>query len=191
MIKKFSTFVAEATAADYVAPKDDDKEAKEYQPRSKGEKDFKDAHKTEKKAHPTADASVHNGSTTQTSPEGTGKGEKSAVAAGTSVNEPKGGGDSSRPADKKDGEKKPQAVREEVELTEGVLDQLRKIVKSKSVKSVKFANGKSVKVDMTSANALVQLYNKVNDANKKKMEASIEKSPEMMMKLLDVAFGGK
>jgi hypothetical protein len=43
-IQKFKSFIAEAPAQDYVAPKDDDEEVKDYKPRSKGEKDFKDDH---------------------------------------------------------------------------------------------------------------------------------------------------
>ena len=79
---------------------------------------------------------------------------------------------------------------EESELSEGkVMDSLRDIVKTKGSKKVKFANGKSVTIDMTTANAMVNLYNKLNDKNKEKMDASIEKSPDMLMKLMDVAFG--
>lgn len=79
---------------------------------------------------------------------------------------------------------------EESDLSEGkVFDALKDIVKTKGAKKVKFANGKSVTVDMTTANAMVQLHNKLNDANKEKMVNSIEKSPEMLIKLMDVAFG--
>ena len=53
-IKSFKDFVSEAIAADYKAPKDSDAEAKDYKPRSKGEEDFKNAHKVEKTKHPVA-----------------------------------------------------------------------------------------------------------------------------------------
>ena len=80
----------------------------------------------------------------------------------------------------------------ELELTEGkVLDALQKIVDKKQMGKVKFANGKTLTVDMTTANAMVNLYKKVNDRNKEKMAQAIEKSPDMFMKLMDVAFGGK
>ena len=46
-------------------------------------------------------------------------------------------------------------------------------------------------VDMTSANALVNMMKKLKPANQKKAMEAIEQSPEMMLKLLDVAFGGK
>jgi hypothetical protein len=79
---------------------------------------------------------------------------------------------------------------EESELSEGkVWDALQDIVKTKGAKKVKFANGKSVTVDMTTANAMVQLHKKLNDKNKEKMVDQIEKSPEVLIKLMGVAFG--
>ena len=79
---------------------------------------------------------------------------------------------------------------EESDLSEGkVFDALQDIVRTKGAKKVKFANGKSVTVDMTTANAMIQLHKKLNDQNKQKMVDSIEKSPEMLIKLMDVAFG--
>lgn len=79
---------------------------------------------------------------------------------------------------------------EESELSEGkVWDALQNIVKTKGAKKVKFANGKSVTVDMTTANAMVQLHKKLNDKNKEKMIDQIEKSPEVLIKLMGVAFG--
>lgn len=80
-------------------------------------------------------------------------------------------------------------ITEDVELFEGkVMDALEDIVKKKQAKSVKFANGKSVKIDMTSANAMLNLRKKLTDQNKKKMEDQIEKSPENFMRLMDLAF---
>lgn len=62
-IKRFRTFVAEADAKDYVAPKDSDKEATEYEPRSKGEKEFADKQKSKKKEkHPEANDNQFDGS---------------------------------------------------------------------------------------------------------------------------------
>jgi hypothetical protein len=80
-------------------------------------------------------------------------------------------------------------LEEEAELFEGkVLDGLKKIVDTKSKGKVKFANGKSISVDLTSASALVGLHGKLNDAMKQKMADDIEQSPERLMKLLDFAF---
>jgi len=82
-------------------------------------------------------------------------------------------------------------MEEGLELFEGkVLDALQDIVKTKSAKKVKFANGKSTPIDMTTANAMVNLHKKLSPDRKKKMEDAIEKSPEMLMRLMDVAFKG-
>jgi len=56
-IKSFKDFVTEGTGAaanELVPQKDDDKEATEYKPRAKGEEDFKNMHKVDKKKHPVA-----------------------------------------------------------------------------------------------------------------------------------------
>ena len=80
-------------------------------------------------------------------------------------------------------------VSEEVEsLEEGVLDTLREIVKKKGAQTVKFANGKTLKVDMTTASMLMSVYNQVSDANKKKLEQQLDKGPSSFMKMVDFAF---
>ena len=191
-IKKFSSFIAEEPAADYVPQKDSDDEVKGYKPRSKGEEDFANMHNVEKHDYPidVEDQFTGGVNTKERQPN---NGEKTTTQGSSTVNQPKGGGDSKRPADKKQGDMKVvNPVKEEVELFEGkVMDALEDIVKTKSAKKVKFANGKSTRIDMTTANAMLNLHKKLNTQNKKKMEDSIEKSPEMLMKLMDVAFGGK
>lgn len=82
-------------------------------------------------------------------------------------------------------------AKEEV-IHEGVLDDLQDIVKRKSMKSVKFADGRKTPVDLTTASAMLQVYNKLNDQNKKKFADGINKSETMFMKMVDFAFtGGK
>ena len=219
-IQKFKTFL-EASAADLTPVKKDDDERKKAKYRSKGEQDFADAHTTETEPHPTADPSVHNGSTQPTSPKGSDAGEKQVVAAGTSVKEPAGGGDSKRSADKKQGDMTPvnpikeakqtkeeeepedededdedeedEDDEDEEELEEGVMDTLRKIVKDKQMQKVKFANGKTMRIDMATAAAMVNAYDKriKNDATKKKFADAVEKDPNSFMKMMDVAMGGK
>lgn len=86
----------------------------------------------------------------------------------------------------------PEEDDEESDLSEGkVVDQLQAITKSKSAKKVKFGNGKSEELDMTTAAALLNMLKKLKPANKAKAEKMLEKSPEGMFQLLDVAFGGK
>jgi hypothetical protein len=200
-IKKFSQYIAEGgqPSADFVAPKDDDKEVKGYKPRAKGEQEFADKHSAiDKHDYPVdvdgqftgnikGDAEGHTGGKKHA------EGEKATKQGSSDVSQPNGGGDSARSADKKQGDMKPvNPIKEEVDLTEGkVMDALEKIVKTKGAGSVKFSNGKTLKVDMQTANAMLNMHKKLNDKNKEKMADKIEQSPEVFMKLMDVAFGGK
>ena len=67
-----------------------------------------------------------------------------------------------------------QAVLDRVNIDEAtnaginILNTMERIVDEKSAMEVKFVDGKS-KVDMYTASAFMQVYNKVNDANQKKM----------------------
>ena len=188
-IKSFKNYFQEASAADLTGVKVDDME-NILEPRAEGEKEFKNAHEIQKHDYP-ADVDAQFKGTITTAVSG---GESQTVDQGSSeVNQPSGGGDSSRSSDKKEGDTSPQAVKEEVEfIDEGkVFDALKKIISEKSAQKVKFENGQSVRVDMTSANALVKMMEKLNPRNQKKAMEVLEKSPEGMLKLLDVAFGGK
>ena len=75
-------------------------------------------------------------------------------------------------------------------LNEGVLDTLRKIVKDKQASKVKFKNGKMMNIDMTTANMIVQSYDKriTKPELKKKVEKMIDSSPEGLMKVLDIMY---
>ena len=194
-IKKFSKYIQEGTgtsvATNFVAQKDSDEEVTKYKPRAKGEEDFANAHTVTKHDYPVDVEGQFKG--TVSGNHNPNNGEKVTQQGSSTVNQPKGGGSSKRGADKTQGDMKVvNPVKEEVELDEGkVMDALKDIVDNKSAKSVKFGNGKSIKIDMTSANAMLNLHKKLNDQNKKKMEDKIEQSPEMFMKLMDVAFGGK
>ena len=167
-MKRFKNFleeeeieIEEASAADLVGDDDDDKEATDYEPRSKGEKKFKDKHKVDTKEHPTADASVHKGSTKKdTSKDG-----------------------------KKEGERKPvNPIKEGIEeINEDVIDTLRTIVKKKQHSKVKFDNGKTLDIDLFTASALVGVYDKVNKKNQDKIKRMANKSPDEFMKIVDFA----
>lgn len=79
-------------------------------------------------------------------------------------------------------------AKEEVEVvSEGVIDDLRKIVTTKSAGSVKFASGSKTKVDMFTASAMVKVHDALNDANKKKFADAINKDETMFMKMMDFA----
>ena len=72
-------------------------------------------------------------------------------------------------------------------LAEGIVDQIRNVVDSKSAQRIQFDNGDSLTVDMFTASALVNLYNAVNDSNKAKIENNLGKSKEMFTKMADFA----
>ena len=71
-------------------------------------------------------------------------------------------------------------------LEEKNLQALRDIVKRKSAKSLKFQDG-SMKVDMFTASAIVQVFDAINDANKKKMEPMLNGKKAQFMKIADFA----
>jgi len=160
-IKNFKQYVSEASAADLVGVKTDDVE--ELKPRAKGEKDFADEHEVVVHDYP-ADVEAQFKGTIVTA---VSDGETAPVQQGKST------------------------VKESVDLTEGVVDQLYKIVKDKSASKVKFANGKSLTVDLTSASAVTQVLDKLKPANAEKAKKMIERSPEDLLKMLDMAMGGK
>ena len=79
------------------------------------------------------------------------------------------------------------AMKEEAELSEGVIDDLRKIVKTKSRGSVKFADGSKLPVDMFTASAMTKVHDALNGANQKKFADAINKNESMFMKMMDFA----
>ena len=69
---------------------------------------------------------------------------------------------------------------ESVELEEGVIDQVKDIVAKKQAKKIS-----GVMVDMFTASAISQIYDKVNDANKAKMDKlPITKLADVAMKMM-------
>ena len=63
---------------------------------------------------------------------------------------------------------------EEEKPSSYILSTLRDIVKNKSAKSMKFKDG-SMKVDMTTANMMLQVLDKINPINKKKVMGILDK----------------
>lgn len=173
-IKRFKAYVAEEnTAADLSAKGSDDSE-KTLEPKAKGEKDFKAKHKMTVTKHPVAGDHQFDG-------------DRAEITEAKVKEE-----DECECEDGDDECECPEEDDEESDLSEGkVVDQLQAITKSKSAKKVKFGNGKSEELDMTTAAALLNMLKKLKPANKAKAEKMLEKSPEGMFQLLDVAFGGK
>ena len=63
---------------------------------------------------------------------------------------------------------------EEEKPSSYIVSTLRDIVKNKSAKSLKFKDG-SMKVDMTTANMMLQVLDKINPMNKKKVMGILDK----------------
>ena len=169
-IKRFKSYVSEAAAA--ARPQDSTVEGDKLEPRAEGEKDFKAKHKIEVTKHPVAGDHQFNG-------------DRAEITEDKYLDQ-KGTGE-----DDEDEEDEESDLEEET-LSEGkVVDQLSAIVQKKAAKKVKFGDGKSEEIDMTTAAALLNMLDKLNPANKSKAEKMLEKSPEGMFQLLDVAFGGK
>ena len=57
----------------------------------------------------------------------------------------------------------------EIYLAENNIDVIKSVVKSKGAKNIKMKDG-SLKMDMFTASAIMNVYNKVNPNNKQKME---------------------
>jgi len=173
-IKRFKSFVAEENTADDLSKTAGETPEKELAPRAKGEKEFADKHKMTVTKHPVAGDHQFDGDR--------------AEIMEAKIKEQ----DECECEDGDDECECPEEDDEESDLSEGkVVDQLQAITKSKSAKKVKFGNGKSEELDMTTAAALLNMLKKLKPANKAKAEKMLEKSPEGMFQLLDVAFGGK
>ena len=72
-------------------------------------------------------------------------------------------------------------------IEEGAMDTLKKIVADKQNMPVKFDDGQ-MKVDLFTASAVTQVYDKVNDANKEKIDNML-KTKAGMLKIADFAMG--
>ena len=71
-------------------------------------------------------------------------------------------------------------------LAENNMEVLKSIVKSKSAKNIKMKDG-NLKMDMFTASAIMNIYDKVNPSNKKKIEALANGKKADIMKLQKMA----
>lgn len=78
-------------------------------------------------------------------------------------------------------------VREE-NLEENVIHHLKNIVDNHTAKSIKFKDGKSMKVDVQTAHAVLKVHSALNDENKKKVADMAHKSKEHFGKVVDFAW---
>ena len=71
-------------------------------------------------------------------------------------------------------------------MVEDNIDMLKNIVKNKSAKNIKFKDG-NMKVDMFTASAITQVFDKVNSSNQEKMSKLINGKKAEFMKIADFA----
>jgi hypothetical protein len=65
-------------------------------------------------------------------------------------------------------------------ISESVIDDMKDIVASKSIKDVKFSDGKKRKVDMTTASKIVSMHKQLNKENQAKVERMLNDSNKFM-----------
>lgn len=191
-IKRFKAYISEEASGSRSA--DSKVEGDKLEPRAEGEKDFKAKHKMQVTMHPVAGDHQFNGDRAEIT-EGRVKDQMIKDSEEMSKKDfiKKYGKENADDLyeDDDSAEDEDEDEDEEEELEEGkVVDQLNDIATKKSAKKVKFGNGKSEEIDSTTAAALIKMLEKLNPANKAKAEKMLEKSPEGMFQLLDVAFGG-
>ena len=81
-----------------------------------------------------------------------------------------------------------QAMKEETELSEDVLADLKKIVSDKQAGNVKFSDGDTMKVDTYTASALMKIHDALNAQNKSTFANAVNKNETVFMKMVDFAF---
>lgn len=81
------------------------------------------------------------------------------------------------------------AIKEQTEeLSEAVIDDLKKIVDTKSASQVKFKDGSTLRIDLTTASAMLQVHDKLSSTNAKRFADDINKSEDRFMKMMEFAF---
>lgn len=175
----------------------DDEEATKYKPRSRKEQEFAAKHTIQKVNHPVAPDSQFTGDKVGDPMSHVGgkkqaPGETAQIKQGSSDVKPTGREFKSFLQYNRAGERNPvmqgsSKIKEEVELEEGVVDTLKKIVSSKQPMDVKFKNGKSLKVDNKTANALLTVHGALKPENASKFRNNLETGPTQFMNMVDFA----
>lgn len=79
------------------------------------------------------------------------------------------------------------AIKEEV-IAEGNMQIIHNIVKNKTKKPLKFADGTTMSVDTWTASAIAQVYDAVNDQNKEKIDRMVNKDKASFHRVAEFAF---
>ena len=82
----------------------------------------------------------------------------------------------------------PTAHMEETQIEETVMHHLQHIVDNHTARTIKFKDGKSQRVDVQTANAILKVHGSLNDENKKKVSDTAHKSREHFNKVADFAW---
>lgn len=77
---------------------------------------------------------------------------------------------------------------EDMEEAVSVADTIKSIVKDKGANTVKFADGKTLKVDLQTANVLLKIADALNNTNKDKFFGMLNKDKASFMKMVDFAW---
>lgn len=188
-MKKFKDLI-EADAKDYKKEKDSEDEVKDIEPRSDGEKKFRDFHKTDRKKHPTAgdevfDGNRKGGKVGKSGQDKTGYDEPGEPILKTYAQFAKmggHGGDSYKGVGKSAGEKAAvmqgsSKIKEEVEL----VDEAFKAGK------IQFKDGKYKVIDEKTASILNNAMKELNATNRKRMETEAKKDTQSFEAMLKFA----
>ena len=73
------------------------------------------------------------------------------------------------------------------EITESVIHHLNRISNTGQEEEVKFGNGETLRVHPVTAQNILDLYNKVNDGNQRKISQMIHSGPAGLVKVADFA----
>jgi len=73
-------------------------------------------------------------------------------------------------------------------IEEDIIHHLKSIVDGHTAKSYKFADGKTMKIDAQTANAVLKVHGALNDENKKKVSDMARKSKQHFGKVVDFAW---
>ena len=183
-MKKFKDLFEEI-AADQKLPKGPKKPEKYLKPVSKGEQEFADMHKVDKKDYPLGNDEIYTGDhkgPKEDSNQVGGKDHKKGEPILKTYKSMTGGKSSKRSADKSQGDIKPvmqgsSKVSEEVEFIDEAF----------SAGTLKLKSGESVKVDEASAKALNAAIGQLSGANKKRMETEAMKDKKSLMSMVKFA----
>jgi len=183
-MKKFKNLFEQSPASDYKVKKDEDAEVKDIKPRSSGEEQFKNMHKVEKKGHPIASDVQHTGGTKSGGEhKGAEKAGEPVLKTYTQFAKMGGiGGDSYKGAGKSAGEKA-----SVMQGSSKIKEEVEHIDEAFKAGQLRLKDGKTVKVDESTAKALNAAMGQLSANNRKRMEAEAMKDKQSFESMVKFA----